>query len=126
MSLILAKKYACDILVDARPLKSKKDLEKRVYDIAKKYTSNKRFDGSDNWNSVQWLLRELREGLPQPNQVGFGGGQYREDSRGVPIQKVWSVSISAGGFELGGQLIAGNAGTVDDPFKKYDLALILW
>jgi hypothetical protein len=62
-------------------------------------------------------------------QVGLGAkdGGYRKSNDGMSQWKEYQVDIDTPeGFNIQGTLNCHAAGSVEDPFDRYDMSLVLW
>lgn len=87
----------------------------------------------DNWAGVSNLCKRIRQTL-----AGFDGenleltvsvpdGGYRTSRDGMAHYKVYNLDIEREGETIiSGSLTAHAAGSVADPFDRYDMTVVLW
>jgi len=85
-----------------------------------------RFNGFFNdqgWRPVKWFYDELnKKNIDWKSKENF----YTKDKKGQPIRKTWKMEISfldnkGKRQTLYGNIVAAGAGSVNDPFDKYDM-----
>lgn len=86
----------------------------------------------DNWQAVSSLCAEIRLALASIGSdlelaVSVKDGGYRTSRDGMSQWKEYCLSIENEGRELvAGTLNAHAAGSVEDPFSRYDMTVVLW
>lgn len=86
----------------------------------------------DDWASVSNLLARIRKVLSLISDdlelsVSVKDGGYHTSKDGMSQWKEYCLSIEDCGKEiLAGTLNAHAAGTVADPFSRYDMTVVLW
>lgn len=86
----------------------------------------------DNWMAVNWLCDRIRMVLSSISEdlelsVSVHDGGYRTSRDGMSKRKEYALSIVNAGEEMiSGTLTAHAAGSVADPFDRYDMTVVLW
>ena len=86
----------------------------------------------DNWSAVSVLCQRIRTVLSAISDdlqlsVSVVDGGYRTSRDGMSQWKEYCLSIENEGQEfIAGTLNAHAAGSVADPFDRYDLSVVLW
>lgn len=109
---------------------TKKTIINRVYREIKEMTSHIYRD--DNWAAVSNVLKGIREALSRISDdlalsVSVIDGGYRTSRDGTSHYKEYALSIEDNGKGIiGGTLTAHAAGSIADPFDRYDMTVVLW
>lgn len=89
----------------------------------------KGFFRDDNWEGL-WNVRDAIKNAVPDCDVSLSvidGGYSKYNEVGMPTTKTYQISIDTPmGFSLNGKIVCSGAGTVDDPFEKYDIAVMLY
>lgn len=110
---------------------SVKSLKNKIYKATQKYTSCLYHDMY--WEGVS-LIEDIIINVISENgndykfYISVPDGGYRTSSDGMSKWKVYNISIFKNGEDtpcINGTLTCHAAGTVDDPFKSYDISLVL-
>lgn len=86
----------------------------------------------DDWLAVDVLIRKIRNVLSIINDdlkliVSVHDDGYRTSKDGMSKCKEYALSIEIENKEIiGGTLTAHAAGSVTDPFDRYDMTVVLW
>lgn len=104
-------------------------LKKRIYEVISDMTSHRYRDQS--WEGVSEVFGRIRAVLNayRPDlslDVRVENGGYRENGGGKWKEYLLSIQDEEGKEVIGGNLNAHAAGTVEDPFKAYDMTVVLW
>ena len=103
---------------------SKRTAINRIYKVTQKITGGIYRD--DNWQGVRMVVDAIKS---LGYQIGLGAkdGGYRKSSDGMSQWKEYQVDIDTPeGFNIQGTLNCHAAGSVEDPFDRYDMSLVLW
>lgn len=98
---------------------------KKIYDLTKGFTS--RLYNDDYWKGVDDIrkaissISDIKETLIYP----INGG-YRTSKDGMSQWKEYEVELTGEDFVIKGTLNCHAAGSVDDPFDKYDMSLVIY
>lgn len=109
---------------------TKQTIKNRIYRETREMTSHIYRD--DNWGAVSSLLKKIREALARIGEnltlsVSVIDGGYRTSKDGMSHRKEYTLSIEQDGISIfGGTLTAHAAGSVADPFDRYDMSVVLW
>lgn len=109
---------------------SKVRIKNSIYNAISELTSHIYRD--DDWASVSNLLARIRKVLSLISDdlelaVSVKDGGYRTSNDGMSQWKEYCLSIEYRGKEiLAGHLNAHAAGTMEDPFSRYDMTVVLW
>lgn len=109
---------------------TKQTIKNRIYREIKEMTSHIYRD--DNWAAVSYVLKGIREALSRISDdlalsVSVIDGGYRASKDGVNRSKEYMLAIEQNGKSIiGGILTAHAAGSVADPFDRYDMTVVLW
>ena len=98
-----------------------------IYKAVNKYGLSSRLYHDDHWQAVRDYDRVISSLGCEFSYWCDNGGytDYAED--GMPRSKEYKVEITfEDGMTIGGYLKMMAAGTVEDPFSKYDTAFVLW
>lgn len=86
----------------------------------------------DDWSAVSLLCKKIRTCMSSVDDaltlaVSVHDGGYRTSKDGMSHCKEYALSIEHNGDEIiGGVLTAHAAGSVADPFSRYDMTVVLW
>lgn len=86
----------------------------------------------DDWGAVSNLCAKIRKVLSLISEdlelaVSVHDGGYRTSSDGMSRCKEYCLSIENEGKEIiAGTLTAHAAGSIADPFDRYDMTVVLW
>lgn len=101
------------------PFKTKKAVEKFIYDSVDGLVKGLHDD--DAWQDIQAIWKRLRE-LGMDLEVTVENGGYSPDGKSKTYKFSFPVKNSEGKtLEMNGQVVAFAAGTVGEPWKKYDM-----
>lgn len=95
-----------------------------------------KFYNDSAWEGVDLLIERVRNiikgfGMIDKHayevNISVSHGGYRRNEEGQ-VWKEWNLNVDTedGKEIIGGIITAHSAGTVEDPWKRYDLALQLW
>lgn len=99
--------------------KDDKQMKKAIYTLLKSELS-KRFKDED-WSGVQGIWNKLKKnGYDVEVSVPKGGYKVFRDKEAA---KEFQITISKDMRTLHGVMVCHAAGTVEDPFKEYDVTL---
>ena len=102
---------------------TKKGLSNAIYKIISPMTS--RLYRDNDWSNVWKLVDAIKE-MGCEVSCGTKDGGYRESKDGLNQWKEYTLDIDHNGIHLDGTLTCCAAGTVEDPFDRYDIAAVLW
>lgn len=102
---------------------TKKRLMNVVYKTTAPLTS--RLYKDDHWQGVDDIRNALAELNIETNIYPIDGG-YRQNKTGDAFWKEYQVEIQYGGVIIQGILNCHAAGSIEDPFDRYDMTLQLW
>lgn len=103
---------------------TKKRLINTIYKVTHKITGQLYTD--DYWQGVKNVEEAIASlGITNYNIYPENGG-YRKSQDGLSHWKEYKVEIEYGGVTVNGTLNCHVAGTVEDPFSRYDMSLVLW
>ncbi len=86
----------------------------------------------NDWSAVSVLCQKIRQVLTLISDdleliISVPNGGYRTSHDGMSHCKEYSLSIENNGKSIiGGTLTAHAAGSVTDPFDRYDMTVVLW
>lgn len=103
--------------------KSKRALIDGIYRQVKSEISG--FKRDQAWENVMAVFRKIQQMSGAKVSWGVKNGGYRTYPSGSQ-GKEYQVTVEKDGFVVNGTLTAHAAGTVDDPFSRYDITLVLW
>lgn len=107
-------------------------LKNLIYKTTTKLTSRLYHD--DSWEGVEMIKNEIKKVIEE-NGGGYypiiyvNNGGYRTSSDGISKWKEYYVDIFSNNSDnpvIQGTLNCHAAGTVEDPFKSYDMSLVLY
>lgn len=101
---------------------SKRTAINRIYKLTHDITG--RFYRDENWHGVT-LVVDAIESLGYDCEVSVKDGGYREND-GAKWKEYLLLIRTPEGFEIHGTLNCHAAGTVEDPFDRYDMSLVMW
>ena len=101
---------------------SKRTAMNRIYKLTHDITSHLYHD--ENWHGVT-LVVDAIESLGYDCEVSVKDGGYREND-GAKWKEYLLLIRTPDGFEIHGTLNCHAAGTVEDPFDRYDMSLVMW
>ena len=114
---------------DGRKPKSAKARINRIYKKVNEYGIDSRLYSDDTWQAVDDYKKVL-ESLGWEVEVSVKGGGYcdYDQSDGMPRSKVYNLTLTNedDGMVLEGYCKMMAAGTVEDPFSRYDTCIIIW
>lgn len=105
----------------------KRKVIRQLYKVVDPFTHHKYSD--ENWETVHKLFKTI-EDAGYSVSVNAKDGGYRNSMGGntlwphddsVSYWKEYILTIDDGNCEVNGRLVASFCGTVDDPYKSYDL-----
>ena len=101
---------------------SKRTAMNRIYKVTHDITSHLYRD--ENWHGVT-LVVDAIESLGYDCEVSVKDGGYREND-GAKWKEYLLLIRTPEGFEIHGTLNCHAAGTVEYPFDRYDMSLVMW
>ena len=133
----LAKHDEVDKFMGRRP-KTMKARINQIYRIVKKYGIDSKLYNDENWQAISDYYRAISSlgceiemkpcgDISHIDSMESDGGycDYGED--GMPRSKQYAVKIMfEDGMNIDGYIKCMAAGTVSDPFSKYDTCIVLW
>lgn len=103
---------------------SKRTAINRIYKVTHEITGNIYRD--DSWNGPRMVVDAIKS-LGYDCGLGAKDGGYRKSSDGMAQWKEYQVEIDTPeGFQIHGTLNCHAAGSMEDPFDRYDMSLVLW
>jgi len=105
---------------------SKRTIINRIYKVTHDITSHLYHD--ENWHGVT-LVVDAIESLGYECEVTVKDGGYRsnpKDPFGLPWKEYLLRIETPEGFEVKGILNCHAAGSMQDPFDRYDMSFVLW
>ena len=100
-------------------------LIKKLYKVAQNYKSVYK---DNDWKYLKALMADLSN-LPGIKNFNYGGGKYHQNSKnfGESAYKLYTVEIETE-FDtiIKGEVYCNFAGTIDDPWSKYDMSVSFW
>lgn len=118
------KRIIKDIIIEeASNILSKRKLMNIIYKITNPYT--KRLYHDESWQGVRDICNEIRNTGADVNIYPENGG-YHQSKDGMSFWKEYKVEIEYNGVIVNGVLNCHAAGSVQDPFDRYDMTLVLW
>lgn len=105
---------------------SSKKMKNRIYKSIYRSGLTSKLYHDDHWGGVKSLI-ELISTVEGVTDVNFGAkdGGYRKNNEGTEW-KEYMVEITTIDGKLEGMLTAHAAGSVQDPFDRYDITLVIW
>lgn len=109
---------------------SRRSIMNRIYNEISEMTSHIYKD--DDWGAVAHLCKKIRNCMSAVDKaltlvVSVHDGGYRTSKDGMSHCKEYDLLIEHEGQEIiGGVLTAHAAGSVADPFDRYDMTVVLW
>lgn len=107
-------------------------LYKEIYDHSDINKITGRLYSDESWKGVDLVREEIKKCM---DRVGYDGelliypvnGGYRKSQDGMSEWKQYEVEINSADDvkELVGTLNCHTGGTVNDPFEKYDMSLVI-
>lgn len=101
---------------------SKRTIINRIYKVTNKITGGLYRD--ENWHGVT-LVVDAIESLGYECEVSVKDGGYREHD-GAKWKEYLLKITSPEGFVVNGTLNCHAAGSMQDPFDRYDMSLVMW
>lgn len=89
----------------------------------------KGFFRDENWEGVRNVRDAIKNAVPdcEVSLSVIDGGYGNHNEVGMPTSKTYQISIETPmGFSLNGTIVCSGAGTVDDPFDKYDITVMIY
>ena len=102
---------------------NKKPMMNKIYDAVQKLTSKLYRD--DHWQGVT-DVKEAIEKLGYKASISVKDGEYRVSKDGTSQWKEYEFEITNGTLIIHGTLSCHQAGSVKDPWDRYDMSLVLW
>ena len=100
-------------------------LIKRLYKVAQNY---KRLYEDNDWTYLRALMDDLAN-VPGVRYFNYGGGKYHQNGKefGESAYKLYTVEIETE-FDtiIRGEVYCNFAGTIDDPWSRYDMTVNFW
>lgn len=116
------------VLKEATNSQIKKKYINLIYKAVEKTLSGIHRD--DNWSNVFHVFDIISDTLGEDQwdiNVWCENGGYWKRAGEFPNYKEYKVQItSTTGIEINGSLKCHSAGTMEDPFSRYDMTLTLW
>jgi len=112
-------------------IKSKKTAINYLHKVINPYTTkmftDKTEEGEESWKGVRIVQKAIAsiDGITDLS-VSVENGGYRENSDGVKWKEYNLEIETIQGFKIFGILNAHAAGTVEDPFSRYDITVNFW
>lgn len=100
----------------------------RIYNLVKKYGISSRLYKDENWQAVDDYIKAI-ESLGCEVRVWCENGGYTDydPSDNMPRSKEYKIEITyEDGMVVGGYIKCMAAGTVSNPFARYDTTMVLW
>lgn len=106
-------------------LTNKKGLINFIYRLISQYTASLYHD--EHWGGVQIIIDTIRniDGVTDVSYWAPNGG-YRKNYEGVQWKEYMLKIETVQGIVIEGQINAHAAGSVEDPFDRYDITVVLW
>jgi len=101
---------------------------RQLYKVSAQY---KDLYKDDDWSAVHSMVGDMRK-VNGVNDIYMGSGIYHNylstrHRADVPPYRTYKITIeTVCGINIGGEITCCAAGTVEDPFYKYDIACSLW
>ena len=115
--------------IKGRKPKTKKARINQIYQIVNKYGINSRLYKDEHWQAIT-DYKKVISSLGYDVLIGIKGGGYTDfdPTDHMPRSKEYQIEITdpTDNTTIKGYIKAMAAGTVEDPFSKYDTAMILW
>ena len=111
------------ITEEVKSVITKRRLMNVVYKATQQLTS--RLYNDEHWQGVNDIRNVLGELGIDADIYPIDGG-YRQNSAGDAFWKEYQVQLQYEGVVINGILNCHAAGSVDDPFDRYDMTLQLW
>jgi hypothetical protein len=118
--------------------KTKKIIQKCIYKELEKNNTTGRFYHDDYWQGVDFVRKDVEEGLYQAFRktnlefdfsIYADNGGYQKSNDGMSQWKAYKVEIFYKKQKsepiMVGTLNCHAAGTIEDPFKSYDMSFVL-
>lgn len=103
---------------------SKRTMMNRIYKVTQNLTSHLYSD--EHWQGIDDMYDAIASvGVNNINIYPDNGG-YRTSNDGLSQWKQYNVEIEYDGVIINGELNCHAAGTVEDPFSRYDMTLVMW
>lgn len=104
---------------------SKRTAINRIYKVTNELTS-KIYRNDDYWNGPRKIVKAIKS-LGYEVGLGAKDGGYRKSSDGMSQWKEYQIDIDTPeGFNIQGTLNCHAAGSIEDPFDRYDMSLVMW
>lgn len=104
---------------------SKRTAINRIYKVTNELRS-KSYRNDDYWNGPRMIVDAIKS-LGYEVGLGAKDGGYRKSRDGMSQWKEYQIDIDTPeGFNIQGTLNCNAAGSIEDPFDRYDMTLVLW
>lgn len=111
------------VVEEVKSVVTKRRLINVVYKATQQLTS--RLYNDDHWQGVNDVRDALGKLGIESDIYPIDGG-YRQNKDGDAFWKEYQVQFQYGGVVVNGILNCHAAGSVEDPFDRYDMTLQLW
>lgn len=114
-------------LIGRKPISTKGRIS-NIYKMVKIYGIDSKLYTDDHWQAMSDYKKAI-ESLGCQFECWCEGGGYtdRDPNDGMPRSKEYKLMITYDdGMIIGGYIKLMAAGTVEDPFSRYDTCIILW
>jgi hypothetical protein len=115
------------IINEASNLQLKRKLIRKLYKETQELTSHIYRD--DDWRHVSDSFAFIRDIIGDIGElsVRVENGGYVKDKDGIPMYKEYLFNIVLNdNSEINGSLKCHAAGSVEDPFDRYDITITMW
>lgn len=102
---------------------SKRTAINRIYKLTHEITGNIYHD--DFWNGPRMVVDAIKS-LGYDVGMGAKDGGYRKNSDGTQWKEYQLEIDTPEGFQIHGTLNCHAAGSMEDPFDRYDMSLVMW
>lgn len=133
----LANHDEVDKFMGRRP-KTIKARINQIYRIVKKYGIDSKLYSDENWQAIDDYYRAISSlgcevemkpcgHISNIDSMESDGGYCDYGDDGMPLSKQYAIKIMfEDGMNIDGYIKCMAAGTVSDPFSKYDTCIVLW
>lgn len=107
-----------------RIAKTKKGLVNQIYNVTTPILSKMQHD--DAWQGVSNVKKAIESIGIEAVCLSVEDGGYRTTKDGLSKWKEYKIDIEHGDIVIKGYLNCHAAGTIEDPFKYYDMTLVMF
>lgn len=114
------------IVKEANKSALKKKYIRHIYKALDKTKATSRFYSDESWEGKNYVCDVIANVEGVTNfECWVENGGYRRTNDGVRY-KEYRILVEFGEISIEGTLTCHSAGTVEDPFARYDITVVLW